>query len=185
MAALRTAGSASTTSLSLRSVVPNIRVAAYTGHCEYTEGACEQGKSSRQHFDPHDAPRRQGGVGCNEDRGRQRQVRRGRFGLPCRTSAWRRVHVTVSILRGSVYKRRRVDSIFAGMKGVENKAVLRTAGSTLSTSLWLRSAVPDVSLATCTCHCECLEGACVPETSSREHFDPHDGRRRRREVTQQ
>ena len=61
-AAMRTGEAASSTSLSLRSAASPVGVATCTCHYEYTEGACEQGTSSRQHFHRHEGRRTEGGV---------------------------------------------------------------------------------------------------------------------------
>ena len=59
---MRTAKPASSMSLSLRSAAAPVGVAANTRHYEYTEGVCEQGTSSRQHFHRHEGRRTEGGV---------------------------------------------------------------------------------------------------------------------------
>jgi hypothetical protein len=56
------AESAATTSLSLRSAGPDVNPATCTCHSEYTEGACEQGTSSREHFRRHEGRGERGSI---------------------------------------------------------------------------------------------------------------------------
>ena len=56
---------------------------------------------------------------------------------------------------------------------------MRTGEAAPSKSLWLWSVGPDVNVATCTCHCEYAEGACIQGNSAKEHLRLHEGPRRR------
>ena len=64
---MRTGEAAPSTSLSLRCAGPDVNVATCTCHCEYTEGACVQGNSAKEHFRLHEGPRRQGQADSIED----------------------------------------------------------------------------------------------------------------------